>query len=134
MEDQAWYSTGILDTSVTTERWEKAMKHVKKYAILFLMVFALALMTNTKAEAATVAKIGGRSYSSLKTAIRRVRNNQTIKLMRNVTLKKQLVISNNKKFTINLNRHTIRMSRGKKGGFMYGNSYKKQRTFCATKP
>ena len=95
------------------------MKHVKKYAILFLMVFALALMTNTKAEAATVAKIGGRSYSSLKTAIRRVRNNQTIKLMRNVTLKKQLVISNNKKFTINLNRHTIRMSRGKKGGFMY---------------
>ena len=87
-----------------------------------VFAFALCMMLlfiPEKADAAVVAKIGNTSYSSLEAALRYVKNKQTIVLQKNVTIKKQLKIKNSRKFTIDLNKHTIKLARGKKGSFMY---------------
>lgn len=59
------------------------------------------------AKAATVAMIGGKKYSSLQKAFNAAKNKQTIKLMKNVTLKEELTLKRKVSVTLNLNKKKI---------------------------
>ena len=85
------------------------MKFLKKTALLIVCLLSITLFTGTF-HAATVAKIGSRSYSSLKKAVDDVRNGQTIKLKRNTSVRSAFDINNGRKFTIDLQRHKIIVS------------------------
>ena len=75
--------------------------------LLFLII--LVSMNHVPVYAAAkVASIGSRKYTSLQKAVDSVKNGQTIKLLKNVSLKKTVVSkARNVKYTINLNEHTI---------------------------
>ena len=77
--------------------------------LLFLLFAGVTLCNSTKSYAATVARIGNNSYSSLQKAVDAVRNNQTIRLQRNITQKRTINVKRNVKFTIDLQNHTITM-------------------------
>ena len=75
--------------------------------LLFLII--LVSMNHVPVYAAAkVASIGSKKYTSLQKAVDSVKNGQTIKLLKNVSLKKTVVSkARNVKYTINLNEHTI---------------------------
>lgn len=78
--------------------------------LILIMTFALSL-TVSAASSKTVAKIGSKNYSSLQQALDSVKKGQTIKLMKNVTLSNVsdvLYFKRNVKFTLNLNKKTIK--------------------------
>ncbi len=70
--------------------------------------------SDTEVTAATEAKIGSKKYTSLDEAMKAVKNGQTIKLMTDVSYKKNdLTVDRSKvKFTLNLNGHTLKFSSG----------------------
>ena len=84
----------------TRKTWKRLL-----LALVCILMFSIPVFASAK----TVAKIGSKKYSSLEAAIKKVKNGQTIKLQCNVTLKKNLVLNRNVKYTINLNRKKITM-------------------------
>lgn len=76
---------------------------------LLLLFAGIILSRSSITYAATVAKIGSKSYSSLQSAVDAVKANQTIKLQKNITLKDKVYVNNGKKFTIDLKNHVIKM-------------------------
>ena len=91
-------------------------KFVKtKWSLLLLVLFGILLFGgSTNTYAATVAKIGSKSYSSLQKAVNEVKPNQTIKLQKNITLTKPIYCRKNVKYTIDLQKHVINMKLNKK--------------------
>lgn len=85
----------------------------KHWAVTLAILLLLPLAVGTKADAASpAAKIGKTKYTSLEKAVKKVKNNQTIVLKKNVTLSKALSISRSgKKFTLNLNKKTITLNK-----------------------
>lgn len=95
-------------------------KSIGRLAAVMMFLF-IALALPMRADAANVAKIGGKNYKSLQAAMNAVKNGQTIKLLKNVTINSfwaddPAVLKNTKKrkYTINLNRHKI-IARNKSG-------------------
>ena len=82
------------------------MKRTLKLVLLALMC-TLLLGISTSASAKTVASIGSKNYSSLQSAIKAVKNGQTIQLKSNVTITETIKMNRNVKFTLNLNKKKI---------------------------
>lgn len=73
-----------------------------------LLTLTLILMCSINASAASgQASIGKKNYSTVQKALSAVKNGQTIKLNRNVTLKSTLVSKKKVTYTFDLNRHKI---------------------------
>ena len=79
---------------------------LKKY--IGIAVFIFVLLIACPVQAKTVAKIGKKSYSSLGKAIAAVKNQQTIVVTKNTSIKDTIYVKGKKKFTINLNKHTLK--------------------------
>lgn len=83
--------------------WKRTFKkNIGIAAFLFIILIACPV------QAKTVAKIGKKSYSSLDKAIAAVKNKQTIVVTRNTSIKDTIYVKGKKKFTINLNKHTVK--------------------------
>ena len=70
----------------------------------------LLILSSARVDAATVAKIGNKSYSSISKAISVVKNGQTIQIIKNTKWKVPAGGSpeiKNKKVTMDLNGHTV---------------------------
>ena len=86
---------------------EKKTKKIRILSIL-IFIFVLSMSLPSAASAKTVARIGGRKYSSLQSAVNAVKKGQTIKLQCNVNLnRKSLILKKKFSYTIDLNRKTI---------------------------
>ncbi|MCC8047215.1 MAG: hypothetical protein LIP12_17285 [Clostridiales bacterium] len=85
------------------------MNKKKIWAGLFLtMLVSFIFGMSAMAASSTVAKIGNTKYTSLETAIKKVKTGQTIVLQKDLSYTKDLTINRSgKEFTINLNKHTI---------------------------
>lgn len=87
------------------------LKKKRWLAVLFMvLVFSLSMNTSAASKKA-VAKIGKKSYSSLQGALASVKKGQTIKLTKNVTIDGSsgaLTFKKNVKYTLNLNKKTIK--------------------------
>lgn len=85
------------------------MRKGKKMIILFASVFVLAVMMSFSTEAAgkKVARIGKKNYSSVSEAIKKVKKNQTIVLLKN-SKENMITCDRNVKFKLNLNKHTLK--------------------------
>lgn len=76
--------------------------------LLLTLLGVMLLGIPISASAKTVATIGSKKYSSLKTAIAKVKRGQTIKLRTNVTLSDELDLNKNTTYTIDLNKKKIK--------------------------
>ena len=77
-------------------------------AALLTLLCVMLLGTTAFAASGTVATIGSTKYTSLESAIKKVKTGQTIVLKKNVNYTQPLVINRSgKTFTINLNKKTI---------------------------
>ena len=79
-----------------------------------LLIILFSLLITTPVKAAGVARIGNKTYSSFAKAVEKVKNRQTIVLLKNTSLKKHIYLNKKKSFTINLNKHTLKLKEGKK--------------------
>ncbi len=77
----------------------------------FLIIFTLILTVVTPGNyqaAQKAASIGKKQYSTLDEAIGKVKNGQTVKLLRNISTNRTIYTNRNVKYTLDLNRKTIR--------------------------
>ena len=88
-------------------------KGIGRFAAVLMLLF-IVLVLSLRADAANVARIGGTNYKTLQAAMNAVKNGQTIKLLKNVSINSfweddASVLKNtkNRKYTINLNKHKI---------------------------
>ena len=99
--------------------------YLKRLSVLIMILF-IGFAQPIKVKAAgNVARIGRKNYKSLQTAMDAVKNGQTIKLLKNVTINSfsfgdidPFILRNtkNRKYTINLNKHKlIAQSKGSSG-------------------
>ena len=84
-------------------------RKLKGLFVTSLFILFLCLATAIPADAAGVARIGRKSYPTLAAAIKAVKSNQTIVLKKNITIKDTVISKKKKTYTINLNRHQIKM-------------------------
>lgn len=78
---------------------------------IFLIIFTLILTVVTPGNyqaAQKAASIGKKQYSTLDEAIGKVKNGQTVKLLRNISTNRTIYTNRNVKYTLDLNRKTIR--------------------------
>lgn len=116
------------------------MRNWKKRITVFMAALLCVMISGITASAkpATVATIGSTKYTSLDAAIKKVKNNGTIVLKKNVTYSKPLTINRSgKKFKINLNKHTITLKSDaylyiKKGTVTISNGTLKQQSPTGT--
>ncbi len=83
-------------------------KNTRRLIMTLLSVLVLTMLLSMPASAAskkTVATIGKKSYTSMSSAVKAVKNGQTIELQKDTKIKSAL--NRNKKYTINLNGHTL---------------------------
>lgn len=91
-------------------------------SFLLTLIFTVILSMNVSA-ASTEAKIGNKSYSSLQAAFNAVKNGQTVKLQKNLTIEtgKKITAKKNVSFTLDLNGKTIKTGEydwSKDGGYI----------------
>lgn len=80
----------------------------RRWSVLLLaLVWAALLGLTASAASEPVATIGSRKYGSLESAVKNVKNGQTVQLAKSVTLKKAVKVSKNVKFTLDLNKKTL---------------------------
>ena len=96
------------------------MKRCRRTFIQLLLICMVILGTlgvsrDVHAASKAVAKVGNKKYASLDKAFKAVKGKGTIKLLKNVTLKKIIYLDSKKTITVNLNKHTITTK--KSGGF-----------------
>lgn len=88
----------------------------RKQIIFFsLMIMCIVMVLPFKVQAATVAKIGKKNYSTIEKAFASVSKGQTIKLMKNIKLPRSVTlygVDRKVKFTLDLNKHTIECKMG----------------------
>lgn len=74
-----------------------------------LLVLTVVFMFNINVSAATStqATIGKKKYTTVEKALAAVKNGQTIKLNKDITLKKPLIFKKNVKYTFDMNKHKI---------------------------
>lgn len=91
------------------------MKKVRKWGRLLLVMLICMFCWSTAAQAASkaAATIGKTKYATVQKAISAVKKGQTIKLQKNIVLKESLIIPK-KKFTWDLNRHTVKAGKNKR--------------------
>lgn len=78
---------------------------------IFLIIFTLILTVVTPGNyqaAQKAASVGNKQYSTLDEAIGKVKNGQTVKLLRNISTNRTIYTNRNVKYTLDLNRKTIR--------------------------
>lgn len=87
---------------------ELKRRNKRKMLSCLFLILAMCFCMSTSVSAKTVAKIGKKSYSSLQSAVNAVKKGQTIKLQRDVNMKKKsLTLTKNVSYTINLNKKKI---------------------------
>ena len=84
-------------------------KQIRK-CILLLCFLLMCFSCGSNVFAATVARIGSRSYSSLQSAVNAAKNGQTIKVTRPISTKKMLTISGKKSITIDFGNNKYSMT------------------------
>ncbi len=84
------------------------MKGKKKLLLLYMIAVMVLPISIPVSAASPVAKIGSKNFRSLESALKSVKKGQTIKLLKNVTLKNELTFTKNVKYTLNLNNKTIK--------------------------
>lgn len=90
-------------------------RKMKNRSITLLLPLLCLLMFPLTASAATgtTATIGTKKYSSLQQAVHEVRNGQTIKLQKDISISTPVESKNNITFTLDLNKHTITTPKSK---------------------
>lgn len=87
------------------------MKKFRKilFVLCTVIIFGLTAYTGLSAQAAkpTVATIGSKKYTNLNNAFKSVKRGQTIKLRKNVTVKKTINLNKNLAYTIDFNKKNI---------------------------
>ena len=89
---------------------EKTTNKNRRISLIVLCAL-LAVLFSVSVPAATTAKIGKKSFSSVQKAFASAKNGQTITLMKNATVtgSAKPILSGKKKVVINLNKHTLRI-------------------------
>lgn len=88
---------------------------MKNLFTTFLLSLLCVLTFHVTASAATgtEATIGAKKYSSLQQAVTAVKNGQTIKLQKDISISTPVESKNNVKFTLDLNKHKITTPKSK---------------------
>ena len=74
-------------------------KGIRK-SVLIVCIMLICLACGSNVYAATVARIGSKSYSSLQSAVNAAKNGQTIKVTKAISAKKKVTVSGKKSITI----------------------------------
>lgn len=95
---------------------------LRKVLKVMLPVLLVVLMFNINVSAAPrgQASIGKKNYTTVEKALAAVKNGQTIKLNKDITLKKPLYFKKNAKYTFDMNKHKFKSTLGRNetvGGF-----------------
>ena len=86
----------------------KRSKVLRFLPVLMLLAGMIAVNHLSAQAAAKVASIGSKKYTSLQTAVNRVKNGQTIKLLKDIKVTQTIKSKKrNIKYTINLNKHKL---------------------------